>query len=78
MPVTDTAASFGTVCMSWTKCGQNCCPLAASIGRRNPVCCCFEGQNSTAFREVCVGIHRVLSTQSGDLDTAYACFEIDL
>ncbi len=26
MPVTDTAASFGTVCMSWTKCGQNCSP----------------------------------------------------
>ena len=25
MPVTDTAASFGTVCTSWTKCGQNCC-----------------------------------------------------
>jgi len=52
--------------------------LAASIGRRKPVCCCFGGPNTTAFRGVSVGIHRVLSTQSGDLDTAYACFGIDL
>ncbi len=33
MPVTGTAASFGTVCMSWTKCGQNCSPLTLWLPR---------------------------------------------
>ena len=33
MPVTDTAASFGTVCTSWTKCGQNCRPPTLRLPR---------------------------------------------
>jgi len=51
--------------------------LAASIGRRTPISCCVEGRRAAAFHGVSVGLHRVLSTQIRDLDTAYACVGID-
>ena len=60
MPVTDTAASFGTVCVSWTKCGQNCSSAnshrmdgenlsVAVSGDKIPLCSAESVWANTAF-----------------------------